>query len=222
MFRAELRTGLWLKFVLVTLAAAGILLIAPIPFWDRSVTLTAIAGVNIAVTVITISISIYCDSSIEWASELPQPRGWVLSAMVGSRVVAASAALVAASLAQAALFWLLPGGTGPEARRLLLATIPAGCWCAIVLVPWAILARLALGRTAAPWLVLGVALASTRLPDASSRSLAAALAWVLPGIHVPASHLAASVLFVPSSWLYAVTHAACITALATPLLRRSR
>jgi hypothetical protein len=142
--------------------------------------------------------------------------------MVASRVVAAAAAVSTASLAQAALFWLLPGGTGAEARRLLLATIPASCWCAIVLVPWAILARLAVGRTAAPWLVLGVALASARIPEASSRTLAAALGWILPGIPVPDSRLAASVLFVPSSWLYAVTHAACITALATPLLRRSR
>ena len=142
--------------------------------------------------------------------------------MVASRVVAAAAAVFAASLAQAALFWALPGGTLAEARRLLLATFPATCWCAIVLVPWAILARLALGRTAAPWLVLGIALASARLPAASSQSLAGALAWVLPGLPVPDSHLEASVLFVPSSWLYAVVHAAFITALATPFLRRSR
>ena len=38
--RAETRSGLWLKLVLVSLAASGILLVAPIPFWDRSVTLS--------------------------------------------------------------------------------------------------------------------------------------------------------------------------------------
>jgi hypothetical protein len=222
LFRAEARTGLWLKLFIVSLCASAILLVAPIPFWDRSVTLTAIGGVNVALTVITISISIYYDTCVSWASELPRSRGWVLSAMVASRVVTAAAALLAASLAEAVLFWLLPGGTFAEARRLLVATIPACCWCAIVLVPWAILARLALGRTAAPWLVLGVALASTRLPAASFRSLAAALAWVLPAIPVPDSHLESSALFVASSWLYAIIHAACITALAMPLLRRPR
>ena len=143
--------------------------------------------------------------------------------MVASRVGAAALAVLVASLAQAALFCLLPGGTLPEARRLVMASVPATWWCAIVLIPWAILARLALGRTAAPWVVLGIALASARLPSAASfQSVAAALAWVLPAIPVPDSHLGASVLFVPSSWLYALSHAACITALATPLLRRSR
>jgi hypothetical protein len=138
--------------------------------------------------------------------------------VIAARLAAATLAFAAAVLVQGALIALLPEGSGPRALAFVSQALAGTFWHLLVLTPWALLARLALGPVAAPWALLALALAASKLSTVAPPVLA--VAWFPP--FLPDVARPDSPIFTTVAWLYAVTHAACIWLATIPLLRRAR
>jgi hypothetical protein len=199
--------------------AALLVVWSPIPFWTPAISLAAISGSNIAICVITIAVSTLYDSHVRWAGNLPVSHGVGAAAAFLGRVVAGSGAAAIATGVQAVLLAI----AAPEARGttagLAIGTSTLLCvWLMIVVLPWALLARNVLGALAAPWTLLALVVVAGWLPRSSSGA-PRALSWVLPLVPIgPAPEL----LFRPSSWAYALAHAACVTVVAVAFFRQRR
>jgi hypothetical protein len=205
----------------VLLALLGVItIIIPIPFWHKAIALNAVLGLNIGTIVVTIAISVYYDSYLPWAQAAPVRSGTVVAALLLSRATLAWSVAVIAGAVQAATFVVLNPGNGATALGFLADAAATAAWSLMVLLPWALLARFAVGRLAGAWGVIALALAASLLSsDVSGRAVEIA-AWIVPWI--PAGGRAPETLGLPGSWLYALAHAGAVAAVATALFRRGR
>jgi hypothetical protein len=203
------------------LAVAGAIVICvPIPFWRNTIALDAVAGVNLALMVITIAVSASYDISMRWAAATPRPSGLIVASLLVPKILLGGAAATLAASLQAIVFLWLRGGEGTEVLAFLGGFFALAIYCLVVLLPWSLVARLSLGRIAGPWAVLALAIAASGLSRDVVSSPIRLAGWVVPWLPSASSHPES--LGAGATWLYAVVHAGAVGAVAASLLRRAR
>ena len=170
--------------------------------------------------VITVAVSASYDISVRWAACAPCSGGGIVAALLAPKVLLGTVAATVAASAQAMVFLWQRGGEGSEALAFLGGFVRLAFYTLLVLLPWSLVARLALGRIAGPWAVLALAIAASRLSDDAVTGPLRFAAWALPWL--PSAARDPDALDSSVIWLYALAHASAVGSIAAALLRRSR
>jgi hypothetical protein len=201
---------------LAMVGTAAILGLAMIPFWSATVTYRAVHASNVAILILTIALSIGYDRSILWAHSLPREPSGIVASLLAARMVAAGLVALIATATQS----LCLGRIGPQpwgAEGTWIAAL-ACVWVVVVLLPWATLLRVTLGRRGGPWAVLALALVATWIPAAGDGMLPV-LRWLFPVLPPPA---VSEILRDAGPWAYALLHAACVGTACVTVFARGR
>jgi hypothetical protein len=214
---AEARGRLWWGMAAVLALPGTLTIVVPIPFWDSKIALLSVAGIDYAILLLSLSLSISYESHLRWMASLPCPVGLTVAAGTIAKAAIAFLAVLVAALFQAATFMLLRPGDGAAASAFLSGLIPAAGITVLVMTPWTILARLALGRIAGPFALIALSLAASwssgDLGGSPLRFVACLVPWLPTSSGATTPALA---------WLYAVVHGAAVATGAGALLRRAR
>jgi hypothetical protein len=187
--------------------------LAHLPFWAPEIEVEAVNGSNVALLIITLSVSILYDSTGRWLKGLPVSGGAAIAALTAARVTVAAGAAFTAIAVQAAFRWGLAGAQGWQAPSVRAMT--AALWVVLVFLPWTVLAGVTLGRRGGAWAALALAVLATWLPDRDGVGWEA-LRWVLPDL-APAS--APEGLHAATPWGHAVAHALLVSLASAAALR---